>query len=87
MAIVILSHQVADYASWKPHYDGDSLRRKNAGIKDVFCGQKSDDPNLVYMIWETENPESVDQMLGDPDLAKKMQEAGVISKPEVVVVK
>ena len=87
MAIVILSHKVADYSTWKPHYDGDSARRENAGYTDVFCGQKSDDPNMVYMIWESENIESLDKMLADPELAKKMKEAGVISKPEVVIIK
>jgi len=87
MAVVILSHTVADYATWKPLYEQDSARRDAAGLKEVICGQKSDNPNTVYVVWETDTPEAVDQMFADPELAEKMKAAGVTSSPEVVIVK
>ena len=86
MAIVILSHTVADYATWKNIYSQDSARRDAAELKEVICGQKSDDPNKVYVVWETDAPEAIDKMFNDPELAAKLQEAGVTSKPDIVIV-
>lgn len=60
MAIIILNHDVRDFASWKPIYDGDAARRENAGFREIAVGTKSDNPNKVYMIWE-----------GDPSLIEK----------------
>ena len=85
MAIIILNHEVKDFATWKPHYDGDSQRRKQAGFKEVAVGTHSDNPKMVYMIWEGD-PAAVKTMLADPELAAKMKTAGVVSAREVVVV-
>lgn len=85
MAIIILNHEVKDFAAWKPHYDGDAQRRKQAGFKEVAVGTQSDNPKMVYMIWEGD-PAAVTAMLADPELAAKMKTAGVVSAPEVVVV-
>jgi len=80
MSVVIITHKVADYGVWKPYYDDDSQNRENFGFKELICGQKSDDPNTIYAIFETENPEVVNQMFADPEMERKMQEAGVTSK-------
>jgi len=85
MAIIILSHDVKDYASWKPHYDADAPRRENAGLKEVAVGTKSDNPNKVFVIWEGD-PALIDPMMKDPDLQEKMEQAGVISPPDFTVI-
>ena len=85
MATIILSHEVKDYASWKPIYDADASRRQSAGFKELAVGTQSDKPNNVIMIWEG-NPDAVNQMLQDPELKEKMESAGVISKPEVTII-
>jgi len=85
MAIIILNHDVKDFAAWKPYYDGDSSRRINAGFKEIAVGTKSDDPNKVFMIWEGD-PAPLGDMLKDPELKAKMDEAGVVSPPEITVI-
>ncbi len=85
MSTIILSHDVKDFASWKPHYDADSARRKDAGFKELAVGTQSDNPNKVFMIWEGD-PGVLDQMLQDPELKEKMEAAGVISPPEVTII-
>lgn len=81
MAIIILNHDVKDFATWKPYYDADSGRRASAGLKEIAVGTKSDNPNKVYIIWEGD-PAKLENMVDDPDLKKVMDEAGVISRPE-----
>ena len=85
MAIIILNHDVKDFASWKVHYDADADRRINAGFKELAVGTKSDNPNTVYLIWEGD-PATLEKMISDPELKVKMDEAGVISPPEFVVI-
>ena len=52
MAIIIVSHDVKDFATWKPHYDVDVPRRENAGLQEIAVGTQADNPNKVFMIWE-----------------------------------
>lgn len=80
-----MSHDVKDFASWKPIYDADAPRRINAGFKELAVGTKSDNPNSVYMIWEGD-PAPLEHMLKDPELKAKMEEAGVISPPQFMVI-
>ncbi|MCH8903890.1 MAG: DUF3764 family protein [Bacteroidetes bacterium] len=87
MAVIILTHSVEDYDKWKPLYDDDRTRRDEAGLKEVICGQKSDDPKQVYVVWETDNPDSIQAMFDDPELKEKMEQAGVTSPPEITIVK
>lgn len=86
MAVVILTHKVENYQKWKPIYDQDEERRKKAGLKEIICGQKSDEPNNVYMVFETSEPNKAKEMLKDPELKDVMDEAGVITKPEIIVI-
>ena len=85
MAIIIMSHDVEDYAKWKPIYDADKTRRDDAGFRELAVGTKSDNPNSVYIIWDGDAA-IIDQMMHDPDLEAKMKEAGVISAPEVTII-
>ena len=85
MATIIMSHDVEDYATWKPIYDADSARRDEAGSRELAVGTKSDNPNSVYIIWDGDAA-SMDQMMQDPDLAEKMKEAGVTSAPKVIII-
>ena len=86
MAVIIASHPVADYAAWRPIYDADTERRKVNGIKTLAVGQKSDDPNMIYMIWEVEDASTIEKMMADPSLQEKMKEAGVTGPPEFVTI-
>ena len=85
MAIIILNHDVKDFALWKPIYDADAARRINAGFKELAVGTDAANPNKVFMIWDGD-PAPLGDMLKDPELKQKMQEAGVISVPEVTVI-
>jgi len=79
MPTLIIKHRVKDYGVWKP-------KRDEIGLTEIGVGVKSDDPSMVYIIWESNNLAAFDKMLRDPSLAAKMEEAGVISKPEVVII-
>ncbi|MCH8293301.1 cyclase [Candidatus Poribacteria bacterium] len=85
MATVFLKHEVADYSAWKPLYDADLPRRNAAGLKEIGVYREASDENMVVVIFEVENPEVIKEFLQSEDLAEKMKEAGVLTKPEVWV--
>jgi hypothetical protein len=85
MATVILNHRVKDYNTWKPLFDSDKARRDSAGVKELAVGEKAGDPGNVYIVFDIADPSIMEKMMSDPELQAKMQEGGVISKPEVTV--
>ncbi len=86
MAVIILKHKVENYKKWKPYYDKDVKRRQQAGLKEIICGRDTEEPNRVYMIFESNDPTGVQNMLKDPELKEVMEEAGVLEKPELIIV-
>ena len=83
MPTIFLQHRVADYEAWKPVYDEDADRRSAAGLSEIGVCRKTGDENLVLLIWGAENVEGFQAMLSSDELKDKMQEAGVISEPEI----
>ncbi len=83
---MVTHHRVRDYSTWRSIYDGDAARRKSMGIKDWKVGQKPDDPNEIYMLWEVEDPKKIEGMMNDPELKTLMEKAGVVSPPEMILV-
>ncbi len=83
MPTIFLQHRVADYDSWRPVYDEDADRRSAAGLSEIGVFRKTGDENLVLLVWGAENVEGFQAMFTSEELKGKMQEAGVISEPEV----
>jgi hypothetical protein len=81
MARVFINHPVADYDTWRPHFDADKPRRAAAGVADVAVLRDADDPSSVWIVAEADAA-AVEALLSDPELAKLMQEAGVTGPPQ-----
>lgn len=85
MITAILNHKVKDYAQWRPFFDADVDRRKGFGITGEKVFKSVDEPGRLYIKFEANDASAIDKLLNDPELAGKMQEAGVVSKPEFVL--
>ncbi len=83
MPTIFLQHRVADYEAWTPVYDEDADRRSAAGLSEIGVYRKTGDENLVLLVWGAETVEGFQAMFTSEELKGKMQEAGVISEPEV----
>lgn len=79
----LITHKINDFKHWIKFYDADEPRRAAGGIKTVGIFKNVNDDNDLHIIMDTPNPEIIKEMLHSEDLKKIMQEAGVISKPEV----
>ncbi len=82
MPTVFVRHKVRDYDAWRPIYDGTIGMRQEADLRDLGVFRDAEDPNMILMMWETDNLDGFNAMLGSPDLKAVMEDAGVISEPK-----
>lgn len=82
MAYVFVTHQVEDFAKWKPVYDAYQLEPSNPRSKGDIVFQSPDDPNLVSVLSEFESWEAAEEFMNSAELKNAMQHAGVASEPE-----
>jgi quinol monooxygenase YgiN len=81
--IVVVTHEVKEYSTWRKGYDADESNRKNAGFKVSGVYADANNPNMVTIIGEFPNAVAVDAFMTSPKLKEAMENAGVIGKPEV----
>jgi len=79
-----ITHQVTDFDAWLKVYDaeGPETRAKD-GLEDGVLAQGIDDPNLVYLVFKITDLAKAKAAMANPERLKIMQDAGVISKPEI----
>lgn len=83
----VITHKVKDYASWKPVFDADEQRRKDAGIVAHSVMKDVKKPNTISVWAAYADQGKLDAMFGSEDLKTKMKEGGVLGKPAVVNLK
>ncbi len=84
MPHVMIKHKVKNFTEWKPIFDEYGIKRKAAGEKNYQIFHNSDDTNNVVVLFEWDTIEHAHMFIESDDLRVKMQEAGVIDKPEVI---
>ena len=85
MVTAIVQHEVKDFDSWRVIFDGDEADRAKAGVKLSGLYRSVKNPNEVTIIFEAPNAELYDTMMSDPGRQKKIEEAGVITKPTATI--
>jgi hypothetical protein len=83
MATIFLRHPIANYKTWRPHYDGDRARREAAGLTELGVYQNAGNPNDVLVVWGAADVKGFHEMAGSKGLEAKMKEAGVTGPPEI----
>jgi uncharacterized protein YeaO (DUF488 family) len=79
----LVRHKVADFAKWKPHYDAHLPARQKAGLKELHLLRNADDRNEVILLFEADDLQKVREFAASADLRERMQEAGVVDKPDI----
>ncbi len=85
MTVALMTHTVKDYAKWRPIFDGDSNNRKAGGLETIVVGREIDNPNNIMMAFTVSDLQKVKDFSNNPDLKEKMQKAGVVSKPDMLL--
>ena len=84
MTHVLVRHNVADFAKWKPVYDAHLAARQKAGLREKNLLRSLDNPNEVVLLFEAEDLKRAQTFAESTDLREAMQKAGVVGKPVIL---
>jgi hypothetical protein len=84
-SVLIVTHEVKDYAAWKVGYDNDKPNRDKAGLVQRFLVRDADKPNVVTVVFEAPNANAARSFSSSPALKEAMTKAGVISAPAIMI--
>lgn len=78
----IIAHEVKDFDSWKPLFDGHESARAGAGIRVLHLFRGVENPNMVTILTEAPDRESYDRFFASPGLKDAMEKGGVLGRPD-----
>ena len=83
--IVLITHEVRNFAEWKVGFDGHAPVREANWIREIDFLVDAKNPNLVTGLLEASDLEKLNAMFNSPELKEAMAKGGVISQPEIKV--
>lgn len=83
MAFVLIRHKVRDFETWKAGYDDHQPKRTEAGLTEKYLLRGTDDANEVVLLFEARDLDRAKAFAASADLRQKMQEVGVMDKPDI----
>ncbi len=84
-SVLIVTHEVKDYAIWKGLYDNDKPNRDKAGLVQHFLVRDAERPNVVTMVFEAPDANAARTFVTNPVLAEVMSKAGVMPPPNIAI--
>lgn len=82
----MVMHKVANYAKWKPLYDGHDTARVAAGLHSYVIGRGVQDSNMVLIALKADDTAKAKAFSKDPGLKQAMQKGGVIGAPTIALI-
>lgn len=83
MGFLLVRHKVRDFNTWKTGYDGHRQKRVEAGLTEKYLLRGADDANEVVILFEAQDLDRAKAFAASADLREKMQEVGVVDKPDI----
>ena len=83
--VLIVSHEVADFAAWKKVYDQDKVNRDKAGMKERYLVRDVEKPNIVTIVFQAGSVDKVKAFIANPALKEAMDKAGVMGAPDIKI--
>jgi heme-degrading monooxygenase HmoA len=83
MIKMYVRHKVADFDKWKIVFEEVEPFRKQLGSSGSHVFRNYDNPNEVLVITDWKTKEQGIKFGQSPELKKAMEQAGVISAPEI----
>jgi heme-degrading monooxygenase HmoA len=83
MTTLSVHHKVADYTHWRKVFDAMDGQHRRAGMTGVRVFRSASDPNEITIHSEWPSIDQAKAWATSPDLKAGMQNAGVISQPDV----
>ncbi|MCE3297124.1 MAG: hypothetical protein K0R65_2838 [Crocinitomicaceae bacterium] len=85
--LMIVTNEVKDFDTWKAAFESGSGPRSKMGIQVLGVYRAIDNPNVVTIVSSVSDIEAAKKFSTSPELKSSMEKAGVISKPEIKMIK
>ena len=82
--LAVVTHPVADYATWRVVYDEASMLRDAAGVTGAEVFVDTANPLMMVILHRFPSMEAAQGFFSNPDLAAGMQRGGVTAPPTVI---
>jgi hypothetical protein len=83
MALMVIHHEVRDYAEWRPAFDAHESNRVGAGITNGRVYRKVEDPDDLVILLDVADVAKARAWASGEDLKAVMQKAGVLGAPVI----
>ena len=83
MTTSFVRHTVANYDTWREHFDAFQKTDAASVIKSGKVFQSTEDPNDVTVIHEFDSITDAQAVLNSPELRQAMEAAGVQGEPQI----
>ncbi len=83
MIRMFVRHSVADFATWKSHYDEFDAARQGLGVRAAAFFRGATDASEVTVWHDFDTLEAAQAFVDAPQLAAVMQAAGVSGEPQI----
>ncbi|MDR6537074.1 hypothetical protein [Variovorax soli] len=80
---MLVRHKVRDFKTWKSGFDAHAPKRAEAGLTEKYLLRNADDQNEVVALFEASDLDRARAFAESADLREKMQEVGVVDKPDI----
>ncbi len=80
---MLIRHKVKDFSLWKQAYDSRIQKRIGAGLTEKHLFTSTSDSHDVMILFQAEDFGRAKAFAESPELREKMEEAGVIGKPDI----
>ena len=84
MTTLYVHHKVKDYTAWRKVFDDLTSMRTGYGCTGHKVFQSPSDPNEITILTDWKDIDQAKSYATSPDLKEGMQNAGVISQPDVM---
>jgi hypothetical protein len=81
-AVVIVSHEVADFSAWKKRFDAGKSNREKAGLNERYVMRDVEKPNFVIVVLEG-TLENAKKFVSDPAFKERIKKASASGTAEI----
>jgi hypothetical protein len=82
-AVIIVSHEVADFGEWKKRFDAGKETRKKAGLTERYVMRDASKPNFVIVVLEAGSVENAKKFVSDPGFKERIQKASTSGTADI----
>jgi len=83
--LVIVSHEVADFAQWKKNFDAGRANREKAGLKERYVMRDAAKPSAVIVVLETSSVEAAKKFAADPAFNERVKKASSTGNADIKI--